>query len=426
MHADPATFQKNWDLTPAQKEYTITECEKVVSALEKTKPDMSDLEKYFVLALWADQRVEYDWDFWYNGYNFDFYRHQWDAYGALYQSGQVGIYHTNLPIEEEGIETMADSFETTENRYDTEINGYMRGRTWQKALEYREQVTSMMEEHDIDAIMYIASFDVPPTCDNMDEGFVRNPMGYGYGLIFGPALGMPEVVIPMGFSDADKNVPTELPLGMRLLGKFGDEKNLMEMAYAYEQQAGDAIRRMPENSPALEDQKLSSYLEALMDAVYSIDYDLYTNKPTGRIELMKQAYLKAAQVDTSDPYATYKASARLAKAYDNVMKTLKASGLKKLTTSFKVKLSKKKIKARSAKKQTVKVKAVKLTKGSSKPVYSIKRVTNGQKTKVGINKSTGKVTVKKKIKKCKIVVQVSSKANSTHTGLTKSVTITVK
>lgn len=411
--------------------------EKIDAMVKRTRADLRkagaefvDLSSYLDDAVISDMAIA-------NGdetteYDFNKYLYEkgdeapYKTLKALYQSGQVGIYHTNLPIEEEEIEAMADDFEHTKNWYDTDVNGYMRGRTWQKALEYREQMTAMMEEHDIDAIMYIVSFDIPPTCDNMDEGFIRNVMGYAYGFTFGPALGMPEVVIPMGFSDADKNVPTELPLGMRLLGKFGDEKNLMEMAYAYEQQAGDSIRRMPENSPALEDQKLSSYLEALMDAVYSIDYDLYKNKPTGRIELMKQAYLNAAQVDTSDPYATYKASAKLARSYDNVIKALKESGLKKLKTSFNVKLSKKKIKAKSAKKQTVKVKAVKLTKGSSKPTYSIRRVTNGQKAKVRINKSTGKVTVNKKIKKCRIVVQVSSKANSTHTGLTKSVTITVK
>ena len=101
VHADPATFQKNWDLTVGQKEYTITECEKVVAALEKIKPDMSDLEKYFALALWANQRVEYDWDFWNGGYDFDYYSHQWDAYGAMDEDETsvcvgVAIFYSNL------------------------------------------------------------------------------------------------------------------------------------------------------------------------------------------------------------------------------------------------------------------------------------------------------------------------------------------
>ena len=101
VHADLATFQKNWELTAAQKEYTITECEKVVSALEKINPNICDLEKYFALALWANQRVEYDWDFWNGGYDFDYYSHQWDAYGAMDEDETsvcvgIAIFYSNL------------------------------------------------------------------------------------------------------------------------------------------------------------------------------------------------------------------------------------------------------------------------------------------------------------------------------------------
>ncbi len=81
VHADQSTFEKNTCLSVDQKEYTITECEKVVS--EILTPEMSDLEKYYTLAIWARKRVVYDWDFWYNTYNFDYYSHQWDAYGAM-------------------------------------------------------------------------------------------------------------------------------------------------------------------------------------------------------------------------------------------------------------------------------------------------------------------------------------------------------
>ncbi len=248
---------------------------------------------------------------------------------ALYKSGSVGIYHTNLPVSEDQLEFMADSFEETVDPYDTEINGYMRLMSWPKVLEYRQEITKLMEEHNIDAIMYIATFGVAPTAKNLLEELDINNAGWLYGFTFGPALGMPEVVIPMGFSDADDSVSAELPLGMRLVGKFGDEKTLMEMAYAYEKQAGASIRRMPANSPALKDAKLEAYLESLMDAVYSINYSRYKRKPTGKIQLMKQAYAKAAKVDTSDPYATYKAAKKLAKSYDSVIKALKKSGLKK-------------------------------------------------------------------------------------------------
>ena len=83
-------------------------------------------------------------------------------------------------------------------------------------------------------------------------------------------------------------------------------------------------------------------------------------------------------------------------------------------TSFKVKASKKKIKVSS------------LSKGSSKVRFSIKKVTNGQKSKVKINSKTGKLTLKKKIKKCTIYVKATSKANKNRTGKTKTIKIVVK
>ena len=81
VHADPATFEKNFVLTNEQKEYTITEMQKVVDKI--TNENMSDLEKYYTLAIWANKHVEYDWDFWDGKYNMDLYRNQWDSYGAM-------------------------------------------------------------------------------------------------------------------------------------------------------------------------------------------------------------------------------------------------------------------------------------------------------------------------------------------------------
>ena len=62
VHADPAVFEKDFCLTVDQKIYTITEIERVVS--EIIKPEMSDLEKYYTLAIWVNKHVEYDWEFW--------------------------------------------------------------------------------------------------------------------------------------------------------------------------------------------------------------------------------------------------------------------------------------------------------------------------------------------------------------------------
>ena len=81
IHADLATFQKDFSLTPEQKTYTITEMQKIVSKI--IDPQMSDLEKYYVLALWVNKHVEYDWQFWNGRYFMELYSHQWDSYGGM-------------------------------------------------------------------------------------------------------------------------------------------------------------------------------------------------------------------------------------------------------------------------------------------------------------------------------------------------------
>ena len=89
LHADPATFEKNLDLSRDQKEQTITYMDQVVS--EIIKPEMSDLEKYYTLAVWLNEHVNYDWEFWMGSYNFDYYSHQWDSYGVMIEQNAVCV-----------------------------------------------------------------------------------------------------------------------------------------------------------------------------------------------------------------------------------------------------------------------------------------------------------------------------------------------
>lgn len=81
VHSNPAVFEKNFILSPELKEYSIKKYKSVVSAI--LEPEMSDLEKYYTLAIWLNRHVSYDWDFWPAGYDFDYYSHQWDSYGVL-------------------------------------------------------------------------------------------------------------------------------------------------------------------------------------------------------------------------------------------------------------------------------------------------------------------------------------------------------
>ena len=87
VHSLPATFEKNFILSPELKEYSIRKYESVVSAI--LEPDMSDLEKYYTLAIWLNRHVSYDWNFWPAGYDFDYYSHQWDAYGVIKERKSV-------------------------------------------------------------------------------------------------------------------------------------------------------------------------------------------------------------------------------------------------------------------------------------------------------------------------------------------------
>lgn len=87
VHSNPGTFEKNFILSPEQKEYSIKKYEAVVSAI--LEPEMSDLEKYYTLAIWLNHHVNYDWLFWPGPYDFDYYSHQWDAYGVLKERKSV-------------------------------------------------------------------------------------------------------------------------------------------------------------------------------------------------------------------------------------------------------------------------------------------------------------------------------------------------
>ena len=87
VHSLPATFEKNFILSPELKAYSIRKYESVVSAI--LEPEMSDLEKYYTLAIWLNRHVSYDWNFWPAGYDFDYYSHQWDAYGVIKERKSV-------------------------------------------------------------------------------------------------------------------------------------------------------------------------------------------------------------------------------------------------------------------------------------------------------------------------------------------------
>ena len=238
---------------------------------------------------------------------------------AMTDTGTGGVQYINLNWALMGLGELAPSFEKTKNPYTETVGAYQRLPDWQKALKGRATISKIMKENDVDAVMYLNFFDVPGE-ESGDVNVVYNPSEYD--LTFGPKLGLPEISIPMGFSGTDKNCKTPLPLGLSVFADFGQEKTLLQLAYAYEQQAGASIRQMSALTPALEDAALAGFLKDLIIKAYSVE-DSYSfiKKPEGELQLMLSACEKAKAVDTKDPYATYEAAKTLAEAYDRVIAT---------------------------------------------------------------------------------------------------------
>ena len=236
------------------------------------------------------------------------------TFKELLKSG-IGIMHMNLGMLLSDADDLPDSFEELENPYTEKYGTYNRIPEWKTMLKDRTLVEKIMKDNDVDAIMFMNFFDLPGKEDVIMELRYNKA---AYDITFGSKLGLPEIVLPMGFSETAEDPATEMPLGLSLFSGFGQDETLLRIAYAYEQQAGDSVRRMPEVTPALEDTRLNTYLTELIDKAYTISSSKYSSKLEGKVQLMLNACQKAMEVDTKDPCATYEAARNLAEAYDKV------------------------------------------------------------------------------------------------------------
>ena len=214
---------------------------------------------------------------------------------------------------------LADSFENIKNPYTEDVGEYKRTVSWPKMLQFRENIRQILKENNIDAVMYLKFKDVPM---NQTENEMKGIILFIYDYVFGSMLGFPDLSLPMGFSDPDSDCPTGLPLALNIFSTFGNDETLMKIAYAYEQQAGSGIRRMPANTPALADPALNVFLEGLIGRASAVDYSLYGKTPGCKSQKMLEACASAKRVNKDDPYAVYEAAEALAKAYDAVMEIL--------------------------------------------------------------------------------------------------------
>ncbi len=199
-------------------------------------------------------------------------------------------------------------------------DGYARPPYWEKCIENRETVNKILEENNIDAVMYLEFYNVPPDDAAEEEIF---PVNYAAYMVYYPVyMGFPEIMLPMGFSEVTEDHPSSLPLGLSVFAGFGKDDKLVQIACAYQRQAGSLIRRAPEITPALRDEKLNGFLDALMEAAWSIDTSGFEGPAAGRARMMENALEKAADADLNDPYAVYKAAADLAGAYDKLLEAI--------------------------------------------------------------------------------------------------------
>ena len=159
VHHQKATFQKNFDLTMEQKSATITDIENLVD--ETITDDMSDLEKYYTLAVAANKAVTYDWEFWSGAYNFDYYSHQWDSYGALNEGSVcagIAIFYSQLCHAADlpclFVITDPDSLDHTIN-YVPDVNGHA------YYVDVTENMFFMSDKSNPFVPVYVPHFDCP-------------------------------------------------------------------------------------------------------------------------------------------------------------------------------------------------------------------------------------------------------------------------
>ena len=188
---------------------------------------------------------------------------------------------------------------------------------------FRETLNSVLLDNDIDAVIYVSQTDV---AEKQENAVGDNNNSAWYISKLSPLAGVPEVMLPMGLSETDEanGFDYPLPLGLSMLTYYGNEAELLSMAYAYEQAADWRVQ--PWTTPALPDAQLAAFAEELLQDAQTLDVTLCSEDTVQ--ELTSAAQSLAAMemaVSTSEGFAeanqmdaaTYQSAAeRLAAAYD--------------------------------------------------------------------------------------------------------------
>lgn len=144
-------------------------------------------------------------------------------------------------------------------------------------LVFRDWVTTCLKNNNIDAIVYISQTDV--ACDEVDspDSSLINSNTTAYLNKFGPIAGLPDLMIPMGFSGVDEYTPNSMPLGMSMFAGYGNDETLIEIAYGYETAVGGTSKVSDDTAP-LEDKNLNDYIDEFIEEMESVVATSYTQE----------------------------------------------------------------------------------------------------------------------------------------------------
>ena len=216
------------------------------------------------------------------------------------------------------------------------------------------------------------------------------------------------------FKKASKKLNTGISVADAIAEYIVDECNGVLTEEMYGNVRGDQVLITSENTS---DQERISIENAEITGIKK-SYD-YTGD---NITPMPTVMLSGKELQPYTDYDfKYESNVKVGKARITITGENDYTGKKSVTfnirkgkTTFNAIASPKTIQASKLKnkKQISRIKVTGLSKGSSKPTFSIAGVSGGQKSKVTINKKNGKVTIGKGTKKCTIKIKVTSKANS--------------
>jgi len=235
-----------------------------------------------------------------------------NSFGYLYQAGTEQPADRPQPLDpkiadmvEQAKQTLLDGgavlVDLSKELPETYTGGVTGNDSPTNMLAIRDHVTQVLEENDIDAVIYVMQNDIAETQED-PSGKYDNDSRYMY--TFSPLGGLPEIVLPMGLSKTDPaaGVTHALPLGLSMFAGYGKDDVLLQIAYAYDQIAD--VKTHPWTTPALPDADLAAYAQALLAQADALESSSYSEKSLYAVDYAVQT-LSPMKMGKGDQIAAY-------------------------------------------------------------------------------------------------------------------------